>query len=139
MIFILLFVCNVSFSHAEQTESKSSAQKQKTAVKKKVLKIKPSDVYPGDAAVAGYIEDDASVFGGTRKYIIKNKSETYIYSEVEGPRPGDNYGYFRVLWRYAYGREEKNERDHLIYARMTHIPACLDSSKTDCGTPPLKK
>lgn len=129
----------MSSSYAEQSENKSSAQKQKASVKKKILKIKHGEVYPGDAAVAGYIEDDASVFGGTRRYVIKEKSETYIFSEVEGPRPGDTFGYFRVLWHFAYGKEEKNGRDHLTYAVLTGIPACLNPQKKDCGTPSLKK
>lgn|GEM_PF-2874337 len=131
VIFLLVFFCSVSFSNAEQIENKPSAQKQKTSIKKKTVKIKPGDVDPGDATVAGYEEDSE------RKYIIEDGSETYIFSTVEGA--SDNYGYFRVLWRFAYGREEKNKRDHLLYARLTAPPACLDHKRTDCGVQPLIK
>ena len=116
MIFILLFVCNVSFSHAEQTESKSSAQKQKGSRKEKVLKIKPGDVYPGDAAVAGY---DEIVIHKVKDTVA---GRTYIFSNVE-----DSYGYFRVLEYYGYGREEENKRDHLIYAERTLLPKTLST------------
>lgn len=126
LLCFIVVVC-VSFVGAEQTEKAkdTSSQKQKVSTKKKLLKIKPGDVYPGDAAVAGYNED-LELYDETRErriYKIENKllNRTYIFSIVEGVM--DYYGYFRVLRRHGYGKEEKNEREHLIYAKIIGAPS----------------
>ncbi|MCL4456178.1 MAG: hypothetical protein M1147_07425 [Nitrospirae bacterium] len=125
-IFLLLLFCSVSSSYAEQSENKSSAQKQKASVKKKILKIKHGEVYPGDAAVAGHEEETDA----PKAYKIKGGKMTYIFSRVEGYEPGKSRGYFRVLEYYGigrggkYGREDaKDKRDRLFYAELTPTPS----------------
>jgi hypothetical protein len=113
-----------------------TTEKKITAENKVIRKIRLGDVYPGDAAIAGY--EEISVFVGpkVRSYQVKDKSNrTYIFSEVAGHWPGDNYGYFRVLYYYGYGREEENKRGHLIFAARTPMPACKDQVKAECGNP----
>lgn len=141
--FILTLLISVIFvsglANAQQTEVTKNAQiipKKVPSVKKETQNIRPGDVYPGDAAVAGYQE--VSVFGsGGRKYQIEDKKRkrTYIFSEVEGHWPADNYGYFRVLDYYGYGREQEDKREHLIFASRMPMPGCKDPVKPDCGDP----
>ncbi len=124
IIFILSSV-NIflqSFAYAQE-DSKQNTKN--TAIsKKKPIKIQPGDVYPGDAAVAGYNEELS--FNGKkeiRKYVFQNKElhQTYIFSEVEGALE-ENNGYFRVLKSYGYDKPEMNWRDHLVLATSTGYP-----------------
>ncbi|MBI5212125.1 MAG: hypothetical protein HY957_01980 [Nitrospirae bacterium] len=143
LCFFIVFVC-VPFVGAEQTEKAkdTSSHKQKAVPHKKnpLLKIKQGDVYPGDAALAGYEETSTVGLHDTRIYKIEDKKmrRTYIFSEVEASHTGDSYGYFRVLERYGYGKKEENERDHLIFAMKTPPPACENPIKAACGNPMRK-
>jgi hypothetical protein len=139
-LFLTLFsTITLTLTEAQKTESVKGAQvvQRKVAPEKtSVQKIRPGDVYPGDAAVAGY--EEISSFSGTevRSYRVKDKSgRTYIFSEVEGYLPGQTHGYFRALDYYGYGRGQENKREHLIFAARTPMPACKYPVKAECGNP----
>ena len=131
---ILIF--NLAYSQQTKRAKETPISQKKIKPEKKTMpKIRPGDVYSGDAGIAGY--EETSVFGPrVRSYQVKDKSNrTYIFSEVRGHWPGDNYGYFRVLYYYGYGRDEEEKRDHLIFASRTPMPACKDPVKAECGNP----
>jgi len=138
LVLILSFTPTSALMGAEKKETirgTQTTEKKITPEKKVIHKTHPGDVYPGDAAAAGY--EETSVFGPrVRSYQVKDKfNRTYIFSEVRGHWPGDNYGYFRVLYYYGYGRDEEEKRDHLIFASKTPMPACKDPVKAECGNP----
>lgn len=137
VVFIFAFVLTAAFpQQVEKGEEELIVQKKLTAEIKKPQEIRPGNISPGDAAAAGYEETSVFVGPKARSYQVKDKSNrTYIFSEVAGYGPGDNYGYFRVLDYYGYGRDEENRRDHLIFAARTSIPACKDPVKGECGNP----
>jgi len=134
--FFALTITLVGAQQIENSKGKLIAQRKITTEKKTITKIRPGDVYPGDAAVAGYYEE-ISVFVGpkVRSYQVKDKKRTYIFSEVEGYLPGQPHGYFRVLDYHGYGRDQEDKRDHLIFAAKMAMPACKNPVKPDCGNP----
>ncbi len=106
---------------AVNAEMASSNQKQKAVAKKKPLKIQPGDVYPGDAAAAGYKEIRVGIDGDPRKYQIKDEiGGVYLFSDVEFA--GEPWGYFRVV----------QSSSTLVFAAL--VPPPLDEK----GVTPIK-
>jgi hypothetical protein len=107
---------------AVRVDSTQVVQKEIVPEKQKVQVVRPGDVDPADAAAAGYQETSTVGPTRTRIYEVKTAYRTFLFSEVEGSLPPNNLGYFRVLDRYGYGRENENVRNHLIFGARTEMP-----------------
>ncbi len=124
--FIIQFI-SPSFAHSQQPTQNTNTNKN--------IKVLPGSVYPGDAAVAGYNGTSSEEkYFPERICKLEDKDKTYIFSEVEGSRLGETFGYFRILKRYVYEKTTKDEkgwgrhfthRDHLIFANVTPWPPAL--------------